>query len=431
MYAGGDNKFAPYDTRIDIGNSLEGVVVIGCDHREIAGNACAYCGLKNIAATVTDSSGTVLLIAADSAEEMKTKAKDAIDALMDNGGTLKLLTDMAPFTMTVANDRSVKIDLNGHSFTGGTLTLQGRDDNRGTLYIIDTSDDRSGSFATGITVRSDYDLIVEGATVESITANEKGSGVTLKAGSKFSNLILGSSGSQLADCLEPGSYILDYNDDYQDTCFISSSLYTVMKVPGRITADTKKITIPYGGNVPENLRPTVTMDDGSSPSLSYLWWYKDTNEYGTITATNLPSTKAQVGDELKAYCEITARDSEGKFLWRTPVTGYELTVEKVKAEVAKAPVANTLTYIGKAQALIVEGEAAGGTMVYRVGETGDFTDAVPTGEDAGNYTVWYKVAGDGNHNDTEPASLEVIIGMADPTCRTARVRQRSRSPSEM
>ena len=37
---------------------------------------------------------------------------------------------------------------------------------------------------------------------------------------------------------------------------------------------------------------------------------------------------------------------------------------------------------------------------------------IPTGENAGEYTVWYKVAGNGNHSDTTPVSVSVTIAKA-------------------
>ena len=54
-------------------------------------------------------------------------------------------------------------------------------------------------------------------------------------------------------------------------------------------------------------------------------------------------------------------------------------------------------------------------MKYSLTNDGEYTDAIPTGTDANEYTVWYKVIGDSNHNDTEPASVKVTIKKATPT----------------
>ena len=87
-----------------------------------------------------------------------------------------------------------------------------------------------------------------------------------------------------------------------------------------------------------------------------------------------------------------------------------------------APTAITaLTYTGEAQPLINAGTTAGGTMQYSTDGT-NYGTTIPTGENAGEYTVWYKVAGDSNHSDTTPNSVRITIDKqpvaipeADPT----------------
>ena len=49
-------------------------------------------------------------------------------------------------------------------------------------------------------------------------------------------------------------------------------------------------------------------------------------------------------------------------------------------------------------------------MQYSLTENGTYSQVIPTGTDAGEYTVWYRVIGDENHNDTAPASVAVSIG---------------------
>lgn len=49
-------------------------------------------------------------------------------------------------------------------------------------------------------------------------------------------------------------------------------------------------------------------------------------------------------------------------------------------------------------------------MVYSTELNGTYTAAIPTGTNAATYTVYYKVLGDANHNDTRPESLTVTIG---------------------
>ncbi|MBR3240385.1 MAG: hypothetical protein IKF99_18345, partial [Oscillospiraceae bacterium] len=64
---------------------------------------------------------------------------------------------------------------------------------------------------------------------------------------------------------------------------------------------------------------------------------------------------------------------------------------------------------------------AGYTMKYAVTTTNSapadnlYTTTIPSKTDAGTYYVWYKVAGDANHNDTEPAAVQVEIEPVDKT----------------
>ena len=44
-----------------------------------------------------------------------------------------------------------------------------------------------------------------------------------------------------------------------------------------------------------------------------------------------------------------------------------------------------------------------------------YTEAVPTGTDVGSYTVYYKVAGDKNHEDAAGGQVAVSIAKADVT----------------
>lgn len=67
-----------------------------------------------------------------------------------------------------------------------------------------------------------------------------------------------------------------------------------------------------------------------------------------------------------------------------------------------------LTYNGSAKTATVTTTKTGvGTVTYLKGEI-----QVAEPKDAGEYTVWYKVAGDSNHSDTTPKSVGVTIAKA-------------------
>ena len=115
-----------------------------------------------------------------------------------------------------------------------------------------------------------------------------------------------------------------------------------------------------------------------------------------------------------------AGDYEAEWTF-TPAAGYEeyatatgtVTIKVNKATPTfNAPTAQeNLTYTGQEQALITAGSVtSGGTMQYSLTENGTYSPDIPTGTDAGAYTVWYRVIGDANHKDTAPASVAVRIG---------------------
>ncbi len=88
----------------------------------------------------------------------------------------------------------------------------------------------------------------------------------------------------------------------------------------------------------------------------------------------------------------------------------EWNVQKATATVGSTPTVKTgLRYTGDSQDLINAGTVTGGKFVYSSTKTGTYTEDIPTGTDAKTYSVWYKVAGDDNHADSEPVELNPVI----------------------
>ena len=135
---------------------------------------------------------------------------------------------------------------------------------------------------------------------------------------------------------------------------------------------------------------------------------------GTFEWTN-PSTKPDKAGDYQAEWTFTPAAGYEKY---ATVTG-TVTVKVNKATPAFiAPKAQeNLTYTGQEQALITAGSVTDygsvtdhSTMQYSLTENGTYSQNIPVGTDAGTYTVWYRVIGDANHNDTAPASVAVRIG---------------------
>ena len=153
----------------------------------------------------------------------------------------------------------------------------------------------------------------------------------------------------------------------------------------------------YNGEAQE---PTVTVKDGETTltqDTHYTVSYSNNTNAALSTAENAPTVtitgKGNYTGTVSAKFTIAAAD-----IAATDIT---------------APTANTLNFTGLAQELIVAGSVAGGigTMQYSLDGTTWSTD-IPTGTDEGDYTVYYKVVGDDNHNDVAAQSFKVTIGAA-------------------
>ena len=108
----------------------------------------------------------------------------------------------------------------------------------------------------------------------------------------------------------------------------------------------------------------------------------------------------------------------------TEAKTYIFAIRKADSEVITAPAAITgLSYDDSVQELITEGTVTGGTILYSFEENGTYSTVIPTAKNADTYTVWYKVVGNENYNDIEPASIEVTIARKElAVCVTAADR---------
>ena len=183
-----------------------------------------------------------------------------------------------------------------------------------------------------------------------------------------------------------GNYIISY---------IGANL-TIGKKTLTVTADAKSKK--YGEDDPVLTYTATGLENGDT---------KESVLTGSLTRVE--------GDTVGIYAigqgSLAANDN-----YTIDFTGAELTIAKTESKVT-APKANTLTYTGKAQELITAGSTTDGTIVYSLdGKT--YAETIPTGANAGEYTIYYKVIGDGNHKDSETASVSVTIAkaaMADKT----------------
>ena len=185
---------------------------------------------------------------------------------------------------------------------------------------------------------------------------------------------------------------------------------SMAKIPIKSMDYPTEMSMTYGGT--GMLLVKVAKETGTG-AVNFQW-YKV--EDGNATAVGSATTKNQF--DLSAQ-----KLSAGRHTFRFSATcnGYEKISKDIVVTVEKASIGasritpptaqENLTYTGQEQALITAGSVtSGGTMQYSLTENGTYSQDIPTGTDAGAYTVWYRVIGDENHNDTAPASVAVRIG---------------------
>ena len=195
-----------------------------------------------------------------------------------------------------------------------------------------------------------------------------------------------------------GSVTIYVTTDNYEIFNLPLDLYAVNQIKpvpdGKITAS----EITYGNELSASTITGTMEDPNTSAPVDGTFAWKD----GTITPA--------ANDRYEAEWTFTPDAPE-----YATVTG-TVTVKVNKADIpTKAITAPTaqenLTYTGQEQPLIIAGSVTDhGTMQYSLTENGKYSQNIPTGTDAGTYTVWYRVFGDANHNDTAPASVTVRIG---------------------
>lgn len=185
---------------------------------------------------------------------------------------------------------------------------------------------------------------------------------------------------------------------------------SMAKIPIKSMNYPTEMSMTYGGA--GTLLVNVKKETGTG-AVSFQW-YKV--EDGKATAVGSATTKNQF--DLSAL-KLSADQHTFRFL--ATCDGYEKMSQDIAVTVQKADISasritpptaqENLTYTGQEQALITAGSVTDyGTMQYSLTENGTYSQVIPTGTDAGTYTVWYRVIGDANHNDTAPASVVVSIG---------------------
>ena len=203
--------------------------------------------------------------------------------------------------------------------------------------------------------------------------------------------------------------------EYEITVEYDNGNYEATLVPGKYTITKADLSITasgYDGIYDGEAHSISVTYEGETDAVIYYGTEELTAEnFETAGSTENP-TFTNAG-EYTVYFYIVSSNYEAD-----PISGSkEVNIAKADAAVKTAPEAvSGLIANGEYQELVTAGETEGGKLVYAVTTDKDkapaddeYSETIPTATDEGAYYVWYKVIGDENHNDSEPASIEVTI----------------------
>ena len=200
----------------------------------------------------------------------------------------------------------------------------------------------------------------------------------------------------------------------------TATITATLAANGGISGTTASYTV-YVAKVAAGTDPSTTM-------TTSVFAKKDGENNQSYTGGALPLVTAGVSSAGTVYYKVTptnekptstegfsasvptATDAGTYYVWyyaggndnynETAISGTSIEVVIDKATpVYTAPAFSALTYTGGAQNLVSAGVSSHGTFTYSTSENGTYTEDVPQGTAAGNYTVWYKFTGDANHKD--------------------------------
>ena len=205
--------------------------------------------------------------------------------------------------------------------------------------------------------------------------------------------------------------------DYKETAPTDAGEYTV-----RVTmletqnfkeaSDTKDFTISKATDNAWRTAPSVagfTYGDTVTNPVKYQALYGDDDvvvTYKKQGTQDTPSTT--VPKDAGTYDVTVTLEETNNYGPKLEATNLTLTIAKAASSVTTAPTDAQSLYTGGNVPLVNAGTTGDGTMKYSLdGE--NWSKDIPTATDWKTYTVYYKVAGDNNHNDTEAKSLTAEI----------------------
>ncbi len=340
-------------------------------------------------------------------------------------------TDELPFTVEIADkDRPtlsvepIEVTYNGkavpESSINGTATVNGS-------RIDGTWSFKDGKAPTTVAESGDYTVVFTPAHPDYYYGAEKAVHVTVmhrEIGDKDITFTYGESFVYTGKVIIPyidGEYKYDENNALG---LVENNDYTLTYPEDATNVGKKKITVTGHGNfggtteleyeiTPSAQTPFIDLE---LPENGYV--YDGTDKTPSVTVKVNGTVLTEGKDYELAYSNnrnaedgakvtVTAKGNYGF----EPIVRY-FSIAKADSVIDTEPAANSFTYDALSHGLLIEGEATGGSFEYKLGDGGWVRD-IPMAKDAGEYTVWYRVIGDSNHNDIGEKSVKVTIEHKD------------------
>lgn len=187
---------------------------------------------------------------------------------------------------------------------------------------------------------------------------------------------------------------------------LTAENYDIEFVAGELTVEPKVVSIAWG-------EQTVFVYNGSEQIPT-------ATAEGLLEGDNCELTVTGAAKNAGNYTATVTGLSNPNYKMRASGTKQDFEILKADPTMIMAPVAvENLVYSGKAQTLVVAGEAQNGVMVYKLEGADSYTDALPSATEAGDYTVYFMVQGNENYKDTEAQAVTATIAKAPESSSSA------------
>ena len=377
-----DGTFLEYAKELNNNGTVEEVEVVKCPHPDAKDGVCLYCNQGGILARVGDTT--------------YGRVSDAVAAWMNAGGTLTLYADGGSYDevdFMSAEVKSFVIDLNGHKFNSNGRAIE---TGYKSLTIRDSKEKTGSQGAFGPIMATSGTLTLESGYLQKLTVPSDSLATILLKGGKVSALACP---VPVFNLLGNGYCLMSGNITVDPTTILNSGTgtYTIKNPQPLITADKKNGSSSKGERkIPFTL--SLKANDSEVGRMQFKWYFikedgttallaesgdvtATTNDVFTYDATTQSKVAAGWDDtDLKVrdkpydvICVVTGKDSNGAYLWQTPLRGYKLTIEQTDLKDLKlefTQVEDTSGFAGPFKGNIKDGK---GTFVFEPygGDVGD------------------------------------------------------------